>query len=83
MIGKLENLPEISSISGPYEGITEFELEEPLGEAPKFEDEVVFVGRFSEQIVMCMGKVTDYIVDRPDYARLKIKGMYVSFAIKQ
>lgn len=81
MAEKLKSLPKVSSISGPYKGITELELEELLDEAPKSGGEVVFVGRFCELVVLCVGKVLEYEEVGPNLARLKIKGTYASCSI--
>lgn len=74
MFRKLEDLPEISSIYEPYKGITEFELERVMARVPEPSDEAVFVGRFGEQVVVCVGKVLEYEEVPPDFARLKIQG---------
>lgn len=91
MFGRLRDLPEISS-SGEMrdvEGI-KLELEGPLEDVPYLPSwperiteigDVVFVGRLSNTIVVCVGKVLKYEVVREDFAKLDMVGRVVSFSV--
>lgn len=79
MLRELDDLPEISSISGPYKGVTELELEGPVDGAKVSDDKVIFIGRFCAQIVCCVGRVLAYESESSDFAKMNIRGTYVSF----
>jgi len=81
MLAKLKGLPEIRSAFGRK--VIELELEETIDVSgiDTARDNIVFVGRFCDSIVVCVGKIVNYEVVTPEYAKLDIKGRSVSFSI--
>jgi len=85
MLGKLKDLPQISSTGGlrEVEGVV-LELEGSLEEAPVVgtPGSMVFVGRFCDNVVVCVGKVLLYEELREDFARLHMEGRLISFSLR-
>lgn len=80
MLGRLEDLPGISSVD-EAKGVIELELEEKVRDMSFISDDVVFVGRFCNSVVVCVGQIELYDVVRDDFAKLNIKGRMVSFSV--
>lgn len=80
----LGELPEISSID-TLEDVTEFEFEKKVERLPEIPGQpyVVLVGRFSDSVVISVGKVIEHEdVPGPEiWTRLKIKGHTIQFSI--
>lgn len=85
MIIDLEELVEASSVS-QADGVIELELEGKAQEVVAASGEIIFVCRFGDSVVICIGRVEKY-EEVPEseaqdlFARLYIKGRSISFTV--
>jgi len=86
MIIDMEKLIQVSSI-GKGTGVIELELEEKAPEVVTAAGEIIFVCRYCDDVVICIGRVEKYeevpeTIESGDvYSRLKIRGRSITFSL--